>query len=85
MQTMALISVYAGRDYYSRGPRDPVFLLLGFPTAAELDVECDGAAAGSILALERTATTRATVIARPAMRRPGEALESGPLGIAART
>ena len=41
----------AGRDYHSRCRRGPVLVLLGFPAAATLDVERDGQALDSVLAL----------------------------------
>jgi len=46
----------AGSDYYSRRCRGPVFLLLGLPAPAAQDVERNGAAAHSILALARAKT-----------------------------
>jgi len=45
------------RDYYSRRPRGPVFLLLDFPSIAALALKRNGPAAGSILALARAAST----------------------------
>ncbi len=45
----------AGRDYYPGRYSGPVFLLLGLLAAAALDVDRNGASAGSILALARAA------------------------------
>jgi len=41
----------AGSDYRSRHSRGRLFVLLGFPTAAALDVERDGQALDSVLAV----------------------------------
>jgi hypothetical protein len=48
----------AGRDYCSCRPRGPVFLLLGLPASAALDVERDGPATDSILALARATSAQ---------------------------
>jgi hypothetical protein len=47
----------AGRDYHSRCRRSPVLVLLGFPSAATLDVERHGTAAGPLVALARAAAS----------------------------
>jgi len=48
----------AGTDYRRRCHRCSLLVLLGVPAAAALDIERDGPAAGSILALARAAAKK---------------------------